>query len=65
MNACVLRNKVFSDELICVEIYDLAKKMYERVLRKEFHETSLSLLDLCFKNLILQEQALRPSKEED
>ena len=45
----VLRNDVFIDQLICVKMYDMAKMIYGNVLRKEFHTTSLSLLDLRFK----------------
>ena len=48
---------MFIDKLICVGIYDLTKMYYQRALRKGFHKTSLSLLDLHFKNLIFEEQA--------
>ena len=60
----VLQNKMFIDILICVGIYDLAKMIYQRTLRKGFHKISLSVLDLRFKNLIFQEHTLRPSREE-
>ena len=60
----VLWNKTFINKLICVEIYDLAKIIYQRALWKGFYKTSLSLLDLRFKNLIFQEQTFRPSREE-
>ena len=56
--------KCLVDKLICVGIYDLTKRIDQRALRKGFRKTSLSHLDLCFKILIFQDQAFRPSREE-
>ena len=38
--------------------------MQNGVYEKVFNKTSLSLLDLRFKNLIFQDRAFRPSREE-
>ena len=42
---------MFIDKLICVRIYALSKRIYQRTLQKRFHKTSLSLLNLRFQNL--------------
>ena len=40
--------KYLIDQLICICIYDLTKRIYQRALQKEFHKTSLHHLDLRF-----------------
>ena len=54
---------MFIDKLICVEVYDLMKMIDQMHLRKGFHKTPLSLLDLRFEIFIFQEQTFRPSRK--
>ena len=56
-------NDAFIDKPICVKMYDIAKMIYEKLLQKWFHKTSLSLLDLRFKS-VFQDRRFMTSREE-